>query len=990
MSGLNYPFLFTFLVFLIHSGSSSTPSGSNSLFEDHPSPKEVSSSLEHSSFFTFTHSEAEEVTGPIKKDTFLDDEIQADGFLAALILKHLNLNQPNKFEDELEEVINSAKYGGPLREILRSNHYENGPTLRHYLFLHGIFFFADPILREWGVTSSLITLVLSDCHKYFAKYHESVKAFVNHFSFVKHFSYDQFDKDIGHALLDLILNRSIAGLEKVEIEYRRTRSFSEAFNIFVKELHNRMDEKTPLHRRLYSLTFTPSQVNLAFEAYDNATSGSGNFMESINVIQSPENYASFEEEFQFSKELIRKQGLSAAIANHRDNFFLNRIIKAITYIVGESKFELFSKSLHYLRDFEELNVLARVLYRYFKREPQAGPQPDVNVILRLDGEKKLILSKWQNAICGFSGNLAKSENLYEIHESLLYLHSSVERRIFSVLSVLSVILYKAIFLEKCINDLLVEYTEREGDFLVNYLTEMKTSKGISLYDILTQKERIFESFYEISKLDCDFLKKMFQISTPLSQEDVNMLFYFSETCQRCLFSLKIERLAFNLFLRRKCQSEFIECYRTLSSIEKSSLVKLSALLTNGATTFDIEIISQELEYDRKTVLLKRLAEIIVAAIKAKKLYLPAEVFKNFSSIYKKEGLEIKVIQFIKSQMLPLEKVFEHRDIMPGFRIIDRSEPFNIRLFDFIGDQLKMNFPKHKASRILKFFECLPLLSSVDPEILFNYSIFGEKTRRSEIEQDIAQISYNLTNSSWFETWQQRFLGYVELKDNGNSGYEEVRKFLWKLQFSKEELELARLFAESLQEYSHAEFSEKLASHLSVDMDRKLRVALLKEGLIMTMLNNRDDRFIKKMVNAFEMVTSTELHARLARYLYYLPMLSSVFYHIPTPDGRTSLHNILIGGYLGRPGVSLIDIGLIASLDIQSRVLIGLWQSSLIWFKNELGDPNVKDTSLIFDAIHEMKFNFITRAMFRYVPVPQLRGYLNRGMYYRFPKADVQV
>ena len=99
--------------------------------------------------------------------------------------------------------------------------------------------------------------------------------------------------------------------------------------------------------------------------------------------------------------------------------------------------------------------------------------------------------------------------------------------------------------------------------------------------------------------------------------------------------------------------------------------------------------------------------------------------------------------------------------------------FRAGLFDFIHEQLNLHFPKHKARRISKFIECLPVLRTSEAlEILFAYSFFGGKTIRHGISKDISAIK-RMDNSDIkrmasmtpsFEEWQTRILGRVELSE----------------------------------------------------------------------------------------------------------------------------------------------------------------------------------------------------------------------------------
>ena len=164
----------------------------------------------------------------------------------------------------------------------------------------------------------------------------------------------------------------------------------------------------------------------------------------------------------------------------------------------------------------------------------------------------------------------------------------------------------------------------------------------------------------------------------------------------------------------------------------------------------------------------------------------------------------------------------------------------------------------------------------------------------------------------------------------------------------------------------------------VKLNQKVKKSLLERGLIITLSKEQDNRFIKKIIRAFELVSPESVFAKLTRYVNHLPMLSKVFDRI-APEGVTILHNILISGYLGKYISN--DISIITSLDIQSRWAIGNWQFSLNWSKNELGDPNVKDPAMIRLAISVMKFNYIVQATLRYVP--NLRGHLIGHVGYNF-------
>ena len=324
-----------------------------------------------------------------------------------------------------------------------------------------------------GCFGFLITKVVAGCPQFFPKYYESVA------SFVKYFSFANLSKELGHALMDLILNRSINNFEMVELEYRLDSSFSDAINSFLKKFHNNLVEGIQLHRCLFSLTFTPSQLNLAFEAFRKAV-GTETLTGSIGRIisQPSENIFTFEVDFQ---PLINIYGLFDALANNDNDFFLKKISKAITFVIGESKFEQFSESLCHLNRLKNVNDLAKVLYRYFKQESNVELQSDINVILDMNEEEKSILKNWQNAACGFSNNLTKAKNLDEIHEALLDLSLDVQKKLPSVLAVLARLFYRSLFLDNAdIAGLLEEYIEKEGNYLVKILTEKTTSQGYSL------------------------------------------------------------------------------------------------------------------------------------------------------------------------------------------------------------------------------------------------------------------------------------------------------------------------------------------------------------------------------------------------------------------------------------------------------------------------------------------------------------------------------
>ena len=98
--------------------------------------------------------------------------------------------------------------------------------------------------------------------------------------------------------------------------------------------------------------------------------------------------------------------------------------------------------------------------------------------------------------------------------------------------------------------LLEEYIEKEGNYLVKILTEKTTSRGIPLYSLLVQNDKIFESFHEISKLDPVFCKQALQIASPLHQEEIDKLFYFASNCQGS-YPYRVTKLVFDTFLRRK-------------------------------------------------------------------------------------------------------------------------------------------------------------------------------------------------------------------------------------------------------------------------------------------------------------------------------------------------------------------------------------------------------------------------------------------------------
>ena len=464
--------------------------------------------------------------------------------------------------------------------------------------------------------------------------------------------------------MDLILNRSTNSIEMVELEYRLDSSFSDAINSFLKKFHNNLVEGIQLRSCLFSLSFTPSQLNLAFEAFRKAF-GAETPTESIgrSISQPSENIFSFGEDFQRSADLINTYGLFDALANNDNDFFLKKLSKAITIVMGEGKFEQFSESLCHLKRLKNLNDLAKVLYRYFKQESNIELHSDVKVILDLDEKEKSILKNWQNAACGFSNNLTKAESLGEIHEALLDLRLDVQKKLPSILFILIGLFYKAMFLDNAdIAGLLEEYIEKEGNYLVKILTEKTTSQGIPLYSLLVQNDKIFESFHEISKLYPALCEQTLQISSPLHQEEIDRLFYFASNCQGS-YPYRVTKLVFDTFLRRNGHSALLEGFHHLPKNEQSSLIELSRILTNGtSSTANIETISQELRYDRKTLLFKRLAEVIVERIKAKSLYLyKSPAYSKLHKVFAKEGLNLMVNSINKPIMLSANKVFREYD-----------------------------------------------------------------------------------------------------------------------------------------------------------------------------------------------------------------------------------------------------------------------------------------------------------------------------------------
>ena len=150
MSNLNYIFIISFLVSFVRFGfSSSSSSESNSPAEECSSSIEGQEPKEKYGF-TFSHSEAEEKIKPAASDPTLDDGSEASDFLAMLILKHLNINKPGKFEDELEEILISSKYRGELKELLVSRPIEGGTNFEGSFLLSWCIFLCRSYSKKLG------------------------------------------------------------------------------------------------------------------------------------------------------------------------------------------------------------------------------------------------------------------------------------------------------------------------------------------------------------------------------------------------------------------------------------------------------------------------------------------------------------------------------------------------------------------------------------------------------------------------------------------------------------------------------------------------------------------------------------------------------------------------------------------------------------------------------------------------------------------------
>ena len=119
------------------------------------------------------------------------------------------------------------------------------------------------------------------------------------------------------------------------------------------------------------------------------------------ISQPSENIFTFEVDFQFFPISSIFMAYLMRLRTTIMIFFSKKISKAITFVIGESKFEQFSESLCHLNRLKNVNDLAKVLYRYFKQESNVELQSDINVILDMNEKEKSILKNCRMQLADF-------------------------------------------------------------------------------------------------------------------------------------------------------------------------------------------------------------------------------------------------------------------------------------------------------------------------------------------------------------------------------------------------------------------------------------------------------------------------------------------------------------------------------------------------------------------------------------------------------------
>jgi hypothetical protein len=210
--------------------------------------------------------------------------------------------------------------------------------------------------------------------------------------------------------------------------------------------------------------------------------------------------------------------------------------------------------------------------------------------------------------------------------------------------------------------------------------------------------------------------------------------------------------------------------------------------------------------------------------------------------------------------------------------------------------------------------------------------------------------------------------------NMNPNY--LNQLIAKMKFTPEELEVSQIFLQNLiirQSYDHALFKMGIQSSPLMQMQKineELRDDFEHYGPAMTIASNSTNKVLRKLIKCTDILAKDRAPDievnKIESYLKNLPMLAPILLKLNYINAANSLHEALIHGYLGFK-ITPKDAETILQLCKSDRIKLGEWQQSILWFTNELGNPEITDPKVFHKALSEMRFNFVIQKINRKVP-----------------------
>jgi hypothetical protein len=888
----------------------------------------------------------------------IDNKADAELFFAIFLLRHFEINDKAEFKEEMDKLVKEFNHIESLADLLNFKISQNGEliSLESYFRSNQIIFFIDDLCPE---VASIVKRLEHNLGYFYPSEYFYLLNFMKPRMEYRHMNLKNLKK-ILREFLDLIFQKpidrywTIGSFKKFAKEEQEVLT-STIFAIWGESIACNDFKAEKIHDLGYSFAelqffnlikedcdITKVEINSAIRK----SFGHKIFLNDLTLI-----------------DYMQKLGVFFTFANHFEHNDLKRFYNLFA---RNRKVKTFFENLYLLRDSSSINLLGKILLRYFL-DPEPQLKEDIGIFKQLPVRDFTLLRDWEKStlndckdfpsiIENFMIEREKKSDeldLESIHYFLLELSMGQSKRASKIIVNL---IFDDIFFDKD----LVEAFQIQPPNIRNSIKEKFNQREFG-YRTLVLSKNLKDLFIKRAQYFDRIGKDKMEISFEKRAKRVFML--ISDYTSTNTYSPMLLGIFTKAAVGKPISESQLNSIMTFEG-DKSGPFRYLLEETNIEK---VKKYLKELKYDPEDYAYKIVADNFIQTLvkdcdssfwnirknkqidnvnpRTKNAIISIWYFLNLPSKYKKNSDRTFLLKSLS---------VAQREFICSKNGSERSKNHLKHFIKFLKIRAVKYFGS-EAARFGKFIDSLHLISPWEEDItafsIFN-TCFGIKESLVKL-----RIEYKMVEIS---EWQEFFSGYKNNFANPKASPQDLDLDIKELRYTHFELELGKFLVKFMVQETYSESTvikeyQALRNRIKpeIQIDTDLEMILEKHGILYAFATCKGNEFITRLTKIVGIVAQRTHPANIAeRFARYLENLEYLKWAIQKDNTVlfNNLHNCLVSSYLKRRPVIQDDIQLISQLSPQNRSDLGFWEYHLIGANNGLGNFNVQDPYSIKEAL----------------------------------------